>query len=144
MRKSQDVIGNRVKVSLYLQKKTINSVCGSIYSQLVTFGSNLFIHFDQLLWYDVFDELICLWYDMLKACVRYVMLLLWLIWWDICMMCTVMSESFKMLWYDICVTWFIWYDWHAKWRVSMKYNLGVHMKDMRNDMIWRKTPAELY
>ena len=65
---------------------------------------------------------------------------------DMCMMWIVMSERMKTLWYDICATWMIWHDWHAKRWTSMKYNSGIRMKVMindtinimRNDMIWRR------
>ena len=59
-----------------------------------------------MLWYDIFNELIFLWYDM-------------------CMMLMLCLETWKH--YDMaCVTRMIWYDWHAKRRVSMKYNSGIY------------------
>ena len=82
--------------------------------------------------YAVFDELICLWYDMLKTCSGHVMCMTWI----------VMSESMKTLWYDICASWIIWYDWYAKRQTSMKYNPDMHKRnDKWYDM--KKTLAGL-
>ena len=65
------------------------------------------------------------WYVMLKACSSYVMWLLrYMIWYDMCMMWTVMCKDMKMWWYEICATWMI-YD-----MIDMKYNSDTHMEDV--------------
>ena len=90
----------------------------------------------KLLWNDMYmlqDVVVILyfmiWYveDMFRIC--YVMI------YDMCTIWIVMSESMKMLWFDLYVIWMICYDWHAKRRTSMKYNPGICMRVMINYMI---------
>ena len=94
-------------------------------------------------YYVVFDELICLWYDMLKACLSYVMWLLWhMTSYDMCMMWIVMSEGMKMLWYDICVTWMI-YDMIDMQNDELTWYTTPIKHERYDKMIWRKMLAGL-
>ena len=74
----------------------------------------------------------CLWYDMIMIRLVndrdiYGMICIW--WKLLC------PEAWNVIIWYIYIVWMIWYDWHVKRWTSMKYNLGVCMKDMIND-IW--------
>ena len=78
-----------------------------------------------MIWY------IVIWYVMVwvMKCDYAIWLLWYMIWYDMYLMRIVMSGSMKR--YDMT---YVWYDWHAKWWTSMKYNSDIHMKDMINYM----------
>jgi len=94
-------------------------------------------------YYVVFDELICLWYDMSKACSGYIMWLLWyMISYDMCMMWIVMSEGMKMLWYDICTAWMI-CDMIDMQNDELAWDTTPIKHERYDKMIWRKMLAGL-